>query len=384
MALEVRPFGVKCNIACQYCYQNMHRDAGNGGSQYHPELVKQRILEDGEPFHLFGGEPLLMSMTALEDLLQWGHQQFGETSVMTNGALINEAHIELFLRYNTKVGISIDGPEELNDVRWAGTIDKTRQATKRSIKAIHQLRQAKIPIGLQIQVTRSNSSPDRLPKMFEWLREMDALEIASARLHVLEIDHPAIRKIYSFSAEENITVFSAYKKFEKTLKHLRFDIFRDVHQMLLAEDEHGTCTWRACDPYSTEAVNGIDGEGNLHNCGLTDKEGINFQQPANMGYERYIALYHTPDEYGGCRNCRFFLSCKGQCPGTAIDGEWRNKSENCGLWKYLFEEAEQEMLNEGLSPVSLHPQRKQIEEKLINHWANGQNPTLQYLIQNFT
>ena len=29
MSIEVRPLGVKCNIQCQYCYQNPQRDAGN-------------------------------------------------------------------------------------------------------------------------------------------------------------------------------------------------------------------------------------------------------------------------------------------------------------------------------------------------------------------
>jgi uncharacterized protein len=29
MGVELRPLGVKCNIQCQYCYQNPQRDAGN-------------------------------------------------------------------------------------------------------------------------------------------------------------------------------------------------------------------------------------------------------------------------------------------------------------------------------------------------------------------
>jgi len=34
-----------------------------------------------------------------------------------------------------------------------------------------------------------------------------------------------------------------------------------------------------------------------------------------------VALAATPHAHGGCRDCRFFLMCKGQCPGTAIDGD---------------------------------------------------------------
>ena len=59
------------------------------------------------------------------------------------------------------------------------------------------------------------------------------------------------------------------------------------------------------------------------NCGRTNKDGVDYLKSDHQGYERYIALYNTPHEHGGCKGCRFFLMCKGQCPGTAIDGDWQ-------------------------------------------------------------
>jgi uncharacterized protein len=383
MSIELRPLGVTCNISCQYCYQNMHRNAGNGYSSYNSEIVKTKLTELSQPFHLFGGEPLLLPISELSDILEWEFLRHGENTILTNGVLITDQHLDLFKKFNVKIGISIDGPDELNDIRWVRNTESTRKATQKSILAIHKLSENNIKLSLQIQVTKCNSSEHRLPKMLDWLREIDLLKIESARLHILEIDDRVVREKYAFSAEENILIFSKYLDFEKTLKNLRFDIFTDMKNMLIANDSNTTCTWRACDPYSTEAVSGMDGEGRLSNCGLTDKEGINFQKPDRLGYERYIALYYTPQEYGGCKDCRFFLSCKGQCPGTAIDSDWRNKSENCGVWKHFFEKIESEVNSTGNIPVSLSPNRKEIELDIISQWAEGMNPTIQSIRSKF-
>lgn len=376
MSVELRPMGITCNIACMYCYQNMHRDAGNGHSGYDLALIKHKLELLDEPFHLFGGEPLLMPVSDLDDLLGWEYNRNGKTSVVTNGILMTEEHARLFKKYNTSIGVSIDGPGELNDIRWAGTLEATRKATAAAIQNIDRLLRHGIIPALQVQVTKCNSSAAKLPRMFEWLRQLDEKGIVSMRLHILEIDNPEVRKHYAFTPEENIEVFEQYLAQEKTLGHLRFDIFTDMKQMLLATDQEATCTWRACDPYTTESVTGMDGQGRMSNCGLTDKEGINFQKPDDQGYERYIALYHTPQEHGGCKGCRFFLACKGQCPGTAIAGDWRNKSENCSVWKYFFTLHEKNIQHEGGIPLSLHPQREQLEKEMLQQWTQGVNPTI--------
>src|ERR1700688_954682 len=136
MSVELRPLGVRCNIACHYCYQQPQRDAGNVARGYDLAVMKQAIEEEGGPFTLFGGEPLLLSVRDLEDLWAWGFERFGRNAVQTNGVAIDENHIRMFKQYNVTVGISIDGPGELNDLRWAGSLAKTRAATAKTEAAI--------------------------------------------------------------------------------------------------------------------------------------------------------------------------------------------------------------------------------------------------------
>jgi len=373
MSLEVRPFGVACNLGCQYCYQNVHRDAGNIGNRYDLELLKQKIEKKGAGFHLFGGEPLLMPEADLEDLWCWGYERFGENGLQTNGVLLNARHLEMIRKYKVRVGISVDGPGELNDVRWAGSLEKTRAATAKTEAAIQMLCEAGLPPGIMIQVSRCNASPQRIPQLHAWVRKLDQMGVTSARLHILEIENPEIRKKYGLSLEENIEILSSFIDLEKELIHLSFDITGDMKNLLQGNDSQTPCVWRACDPYTTEAVDGINGDGTRHNCGLTDKEGIHFQKPDLQGFERYLALYHTPQAYGGCQGCRFFLVCKGQCPGTAIDKDWRNRTEYCAVWMRLFEQMESELLKEGKIPVSLSSQRDTWETQYLEAWAIGSN-----------
>lgn len=376
MNLEIRPFGVRCNIGCVYCYQNPERDAGNVLRSYDLATLLEAIKREGHPFTLFGGEPLLMPVKDLEKLWAYGLQKFGSNGIQTNGTLIRDDHVQLFHTYKVHVGISVDGPGELNDARWSGSLEKTRNATAKTHAAIEQLCKEQIPPSLIVTLHRINATRDKLPAMHAWMRHLEQIGVKSARLHLLEVETDAVRSECALSSEENVEAMLGFLKLEKQLTSLKFDMFEDMRNMLLGRDNKTTCVWNACDPYTTKAVQGIEGNGQRSNCGRTNKEGIDFVKSDSEGFERYMALYQTPQEYGGCKDCRFFLMCKGQCPGTAIDGDWRNRTELCEVLKTLYRHLEEEMITDGLEPLSVRPVRKQIEEKFLNGCAEGKVRTM--------
>jgi uncharacterized protein len=192
------------------------------------------------------------------------------------------------------------------------------------------------------------------------------------RLHLLESESASVRAKYALTVDENIAALLALAALQRKLKLLAFDLFADMRRMLLGQDNSTGCVWNACDPYTTQAVQGVEGHGQRSNCGRTNKDGIDFVKGNKPGYERYLALYATPQKAGGCRDCRFFLMCKGQCPGTAIDGDWRNRTEHCEIWKAVYAQLEAELLAEGQKPLSLSPERKHIEHSLLHRWSQGQ------------
>lgn len=379
MSVEVRPLGVECNLACQYCYQNPERDLGQRPRPYDIDRMIATLAAEGQPFALFGGEPLLVPLADLERLWAFGLERFGHNRLQTNGALIEAAHVDAFLRYRVRVGLSIDGPGELNDARWAGSLARTRAQTEASIAALRRLCEADVPTSLILTLHQLNATPERLPRLLAWVRELDALGLRGARLHLLEVDDPAIRERHALSVADNLAALEAFAALEPRLR-MDLDMFGDMRAMLLGDDERTACVWRACDPYTTAAVRSVEGRGELNNCGRTNKEGVAFDKAEAASYVRSLILQHTPHEHGGCKDCRFFLACKGQCPGTAIAGDWRNRSEHCEVYLALFERLERELIDEGRLPLSRHPQRSELERRLAAAWARGHNPSLQRLL----
>ncbi len=376
MSIELRPLGVNCNIACQYCYQNLQRDAGNLTRSYDLEAMKEAIETEGGPFTLFGGEPLMVPVEDLEDLWAWGLERFGSNGVQTNGSLITDRHIELFKKYRVHVGISVDGPGALNDARWAGSPERTRQATEKTEQAIERLCSERIPPSLILTLHRTNATSEKLPRLQQWVLYLESIGVRSIRLHLLEVESAAIRRKYALTPEENIRALRSFRELQKQLKFIRFDVFEDMEKLLFAQDAAATCVWMACDPNTTRAVRGVEGRGQRSNCGRTNKDGVDFTKSDSPGFERYLALYQTPQEWGGCQGCRFFLMCKGQCPGTAIDGDWRNRTEHCEIWKTLFRELEEEALEAGRMPISAHPVRTAMEKEFLRCWSEGQNTSM--------
>jgi uncharacterized protein len=188
----------------------------------------------------------------------------------------------------------------------------------------------------------------------------------------LEVDHDGVGSKYALSDDENVAALLSFADLEPELPNLHLDVFNDLRNMLVGRDNNVTCLWTACDCYATRSVYGIEGDGQSSNCGRTNKDGVDFTKAAAIGYERYLALYHTPQEHGGCQGCRFFLMCKGNCPGTALDGDWRNRSTLCGVWRRLYERFEEQCLEQDIVPLSISPKRPKIERMLLDRWAAGE------------
>lgn len=381
MAIELRPLGVTCNLQCQYCYQHPQRDAGNLSRSYDLAAMKASLGAVSEGFTLFGGEPLLMPKADLTELWAWGFERYGSNAVQTNATLIDDDHIAMFRRYAVRVGVSIDGPGGHNDARWLGTLERTRAATERAQAALERLCDEQIPVGLIVTLHSVNASPERLPGLLVWIRQLAGRGLRSMRLHLLESESGAVRASYALSEENNIAAMRGFLDLSRLLPGLRVEPFGDMRRMLAGDDASASCTWKGCDPYDTEAVNGVEGDGSRSNCGRTNKEGIDFEPAGTRGMERSLALSVTPQEHGGCKGCRFFMMCKGQCPGTALHGDWRNRSEHCGVWKAIYADLEAEMAAGGERPLSLSGQRPELEHGLTAAWHNGETITLAELLR---
>lgn len=404
MTIEVLPFGTKCNLDCEYCYQKHQRANPDNVIHYDSEKLIARMKTVKDVWTIFGGEPLLLPRPQLEELLKLAFETTKQSAIQSNGTLISDEHIELFTKYHTYVGLSIDGPGALNDARWIGSEEGTRKATKNTLIAVEKLAaKAKefphLMPSFIIQLHRFNMADDRWPIFKEWLVWLDNLGVKSAQFHLLDPDYNAGN--LTISAEMQIARVLELWEFQDTLKNLRFQEFTDVLNLQRGKPAP-TCVWHSCDPWNTRAVEGVNGDGTPTQCGRggcndgkdwTPARGSGVKSisrasgwEGNRFHERQLSLYVTPQDHGGCKDCQFWLTCQSHCPGSGLpsaadnEGDWRLRSSYCHVYKAMFGEAERRVVRVNETPVSLRPDRLQLESRLYGMWASGQEGQLQTLI----
>ena len=354
MTDELVPLKNKCNIECDYCYQKFMREEETEES-YDVEKMLSRTR--GE-FILFGGEPLLVPLEDLEKFFKFGYEKYKKNGIQTNGTLITDRHIALFNLYAVHVGISIDGPEYCNDSRRVGTLENTRKSTLRTINAIKALCESGNVPSLIVTLHKMNASSERLPILLQWFKDLGLLGIKNVRIHFLENDdcNPIV-----LSEDELFTAITSIMELDCGIN---FDLYEEMFKLLTEEKPNVSCTWNSCDPYTTPAVHGIGPQGELHNCGRTNKDGHDYIKSTRSGNERALALYFTPQEFQGCKGCRFFFACKGHCPGESKD--WRNRTEHCNVIKRIFTYLEERIIRNGGKPLSLSNKLKKLEFEVLN------------------
>jgi uncharacterized protein len=123
----------RCDLACDHCYVFEHADQSwrTRPKIISPEVVEQagvRIAEHARQHHLpevqvvlHGGEPLLAGAQRLSAIAAALRAAIEPSCVLdlrihTNGVQLDEEFCEVFLAQRIKVGVSLDGDQEANDL----------------------------------------------------------------------------------------------------------------------------------------------------------------------------------------------------------------------------------------------------------------------------
>ncbi|MEK3854902.1 anaerobic sulfatase maturase [Cytobacillus sp. FSL H8-0458] len=117
-----------CNLACDYCYYSSCGGQPGKIAKIDPILLEKFIKEymsltNGvASFAWQGGEPLLAGLDFFKQvvLLQAKYAPKNtiiSNSLQTNATLITEEWASFFKQYNFLIGVSLDGPRNINDAR---------------------------------------------------------------------------------------------------------------------------------------------------------------------------------------------------------------------------------------------------------------------------
>ncbi len=338
--LSIKLTDTLCNMQCVYCYEHICRLRG------HPKNVKidmealrnQIQNEQGRPY-LHGGEPLLAPLEFIEELLSMSYQMSGFSSIQTNGTLINKKHIELFKRYNTSIGVSIDGPGELN--KYRKTLKGNKSTVNRVMQNIRLLREKDIPVGVISVLTRANALPEQRDAYKKWVVELHDIGVAG-RMNPAQIDYPSLQSI-ALTDKELAEFYTDMAKFCLIELGVDWLPYRDIVDSLLGLNQ-GTCSFGECDYYNAFSERVIFGDGSTGSCLKTTKTGHTYPRFQNADADqsgfakvRYELLPLIELEHGGCKGCKYWRNCTGGCPAEGLDGDWRNRTRYCKAYYALFE-----------------------------------------------
>lgn len=125
-SIIVKPVGAACNLNCTYCYyrsKNSSRKIAVMADDVLEQYVRSIITIHGSKavieFAWHGGEPTLAGLNFFAKAVSLQHK-YGKgrhilNTFQTNGTLLNDEWCRFFAENHFRIGISIDGPEQLHN-----------------------------------------------------------------------------------------------------------------------------------------------------------------------------------------------------------------------------------------------------------------------------
>jgi uncharacterized protein len=321
---------LKCNIKCGYCFADGYSWVEQKGYDLTKILTSMETLHNqyrGDHFCLHGGECTLIDINDFETIMKKMYEYNGCTSLQTNGYDISDKMIEIFKKYKTHVGISIDGDGELNSIRgFPNDKIKNRKYTKKVISNIKRLKKEGISVGLIVVLSKANaSSVSKLNKLVKFIIKLSNIGVVSGRLNLMWSTCESTKQ-YELTPEEASFAWIYLYNNLRYIPKLEWNPFRDYTDNLLGFS-HSSCSMGKCD-YGCTITKVIQYDGTLGNCDRTHQENKLTERSNTPNMDRYEKLRE-----GQCKDCRYWNVCYGGCPAEGMNGS----SDKTRFCKAIFD-----------------------------------------------
>lgn len=351
-SLLIKPAGADCNLRCAYCF---YLDR----AELYPEQTCHRMREDTLtrlvrsylalpfPTHTFafqGGEPLLMGEAFYRKLvaLQKRYARPGAritNCVQTNGTLITESLAQFFAQEHFLLGVSVDGPEAIHNLRRPNANGDGSHAMV--MRGLDHLKAAQAEFNILTLVSKSNVGQPL--EVYRYLRDMLECHFLQF-IECVEFAPDGSPLPDTITPDEwahfIITLFDEWYAHDKTTVSVR--LFDSILNRLLTGNAHSCAMGGDCRAYFVVEHNGdiypcdffVRPELRLGNLHTEDWDEL-WEAPLHTTFGERKRQWHTT-----CTTCPYLKFCQGDCPknrsGHDISADPSRLSWLCTAWKRIY------------------------------------------------
>lgn len=331
-----------CNMGCIGCYEgDIFRANGNKPAPYDLAAMIARYDDKPGSIVLHGGEIGLMPTSDMRVLMEAAHGR--PLTMQTNGSLLRQSVLDLCNEFQVSIGVSMNGPDVLNRDRRAAphqsiaSDEATDRLTARIVANIEKARAMDLSVSIITVLSMTNAGDDeKLERLISWAADWgERLGIWWWRWNTLheEADGAEIELAPARAA----TVYKRLVDATFADSRRKWNPFREFVGNLTGQNLQ-PCWMGPCDPYNTEAVYSVFGDGSVGNCLRTAKDGVPYLRSGDgVQHFRQEVLQSISMSDGGCGGCKWWKYCHGACPAEAVDGDWRNKTRFCKMYYDTYE-----------------------------------------------
>ncbi len=333
-----------CNFNCLYCY---YRERMNDSHEkYMSRNVAVKILTESMKFNKsngknttrviwHGGEPLMYNVNKFDLILSEINEIAKDLEVsvthtiQTNGFLVSEEWIKLFKKHSIQVGVSIDGPAEINDAQRG---NDGEPITQKIIDNINWLKSEGCYSGILSVIT--NNHAGKAKDYYDFCINNNLSEIGLGRCFIENgdtLDNDIASKFF-------IELFDLYFYGNYDINIREFSLAMSnglyrVHNFCCAAERS------VCGCFLSFSPNG-----NVYFCDNFD----NYSPVGNIKIDDLMSISKSNalinyrknalDNFEVmCKNCRVVDMCRGGCPRHDVTKDGKVKNVFCESYISLYE-----------------------------------------------
>ncbi|MBF7095656.1 radical SAM/SPASM domain-containing protein [Alkalibacter mobilis] len=324
----------ECNLSCKYCYATQVQEKTHMDFETAKKIIDY-FKNSNMKIQFTGGEPLL-NFDLIKQVYSYIQEKKYKASfqMQTNATLIDNLMARELKQMNISIGVSMDGPPEINEV--------LRGKTNHLIKGMHHLAQAGITVNLNSVVTSINVS--RLSELADV-----ALYFGNVAGVGLDLLRHTGRAKDSDSTVKDVTerqltegLVALHERCEILYKYSGKKLYIRSIQEAKKRLTSNACVYKKAYCYaSTGQSYVVLPNGKIYPCGsLTDHPEYYI---GNLNIDENIKQISLPSPTANeCEKCKYNYFCTGTCPSRSIiNGSFRlENSLDCALKKISFKIAE--------------------------------------------